>query len=357
MSGMQNVSFGSLTAKSVNQANFSTLDQNKDGIISEEELMLALGKEEFDLLDLSSIDKDADTKVTQKEYDLWQQESEMAEYLKTMKDQAARDMVGQSPEDITKLISKLTDFEASFKEEYLKIGKDVNKMSSEFTKEITKKYSEFKKDVLSNTKTVVVSRVINNVISDFIENDRSKGNSFLSLIDKNANSLSDNAKRLLSNELSREAEKFIKKYEGDNLEKDLAVYLQKYLATTDKEKLADAIGLWEKGKQELEDMPEEVKFAKLKSKAKNLLTTALESSIKLKVGDVYVRSEAAIPAAVGQFKDADSLMCSLDKAISELSSKTRAQEIKEQDEERRTAALEEAYKVMQKENEQDNIFK
>ena len=353
---MQGITFGSLTAKSLHQVDFKELDLNADGIITEEELASVLDKNEFDVLNLSSIDKDADQKVTQEEYELWQQEAEMNEYLDELKNRASRDMVGQSPDDIKKFIDKLNDFESEFKEEYIKAhGNNVSGMSKSFIETIAQKYNEIKRDVLSNTKSAIKTRVIENVIISFMEKDKKAGNTFLSLVDKKASSLSDNAKRLLTNELGREADKFIKKYEGDDLEKDLTIYLEKYLSQSDKEKLADAIGVWEKGKEELENLPEELKFQKLKAKAKNLLVTALENGISLKVGDVIVRSEAMIPAALGQFKDSDSLKWGFDKAINEMSRKTRAQEIQEQDEERRQAAVEQAYQDMQKE-EGNNIF-
>ena len=353
---MQGITFGSLTAKSLHQVDFKELDLNADGIITEEELAFVLEKKEFDVLNLSSIDKDADQKVTQEEYELWQQEAEMNEYLDELKDRASRDMVGQSPDDIKKFIDKLNDFGSEYKEEYIKFhGKNLSGMSKSFIETIAQKYNEIKRDVLSNTKISIKARVIENVITSFMEQDKKAGNTFLSLVDKKASSLSDNAKRLLTSELGREADKFIKKYEGDDLEKDLTVYLEKYLSQSDKEKLADAIGVWEKGKEELENLPEEIKFQKLKAKAKNLLITAIENGISLKVGDIIVRSEAMIPAALGQFKDSDSLKWGFDKAINEMSRKTRAQEIQEQDEERRKAAVEQAYQDMQKE-EGNNIF-
>ena len=356
MSGMQNVSFGALTAK-IGQIKFENIDLNKDGIITQEEIEALLGKEQFDILDLSTIDKDADTKVTKEEYELWEQEKVMLEYMDTMKTQAARDLVGQDAEDIKAFVEKLTDYEKTYIEKYSKEHKDLSGMAQEFIKELPKKYNELKKDALMNNKTVLTTRVIKNVIENFMELDKQNGGTFLNLIDKKASSLSENAKRLLSKELSREAEKFIKKYEGNNLEADLTVYLKDYLEQSDKEKLADAIGIWEKGKQELEELPEEVRFLKIKAKAKNLLLTALENDISIKVGDIFVRSESAIPAALGQFKDTESLIWAFDKAISELSSKTRAQEIKEKDEAKKQAAMEEAYEELKKQEEEStNIF-
>lgn len=351
--GMQNVSFGSLTK--IHQLSFGEFDENKDGVITQEELQTVAENGGFDMLDISAIDKNADQKVTHEEYVLWQQEAEMNDYMKKMKDQAARDLLGQDQEDITKLVDKLIEFEKSFKETYKSTHKNLDGMAAVFTTQLTVKYNEFKKDALTNTKSAIISRVVKNVVEDFAESDKKTGGTFLSLVDSKASSLSDNAKRLLSNELTREAEKFIKKYEGENLEGDLITYLKSYLAQTDKEKLADAIGVWEKGKQELEELPAEVRFMKLKVKARNVLLIALENDISLKIGDIVVRSESAVPAALGQFKDTDSLKWAFDKALNELSSKTRAQEIKEKDEERRAAALEEAYEEMKKED-SENIF-
>ncbi len=351
--GMQNVSFGSLTK--IHQLSFGEFDENKDGVITQEELQTVAENGGFDMLDISAIDKNADQKVTHEEFVLWQQEAEMSDYLKKMKDQSAKDLLGQDQEDINKLVNKLIEFEKSFKETYKSTHKNLEGMAAVFTTQLTVKYNEFKKDVLTNTKSAVISRVVNSVVEDFAESDKNAGGTFLSLVDSKASSLSDNAKRMLSNELTREAEKFVKKYEGENLEKDLNTYLNSYLAQTDKEKLADAIGVWEKGKQELEELPAEIKFMQLKAKAKEVLLTALENDISLKIGDIVVRSETAIPAVLGQYKDVESLKRSFDKALSELSSKTRAQEIKEKDEERRTAALEEAYKEMKKDD-SENIF-
>ena len=59
MSGMNNVSFGALTAKT-GRINFENFDLDKNGVITQEELEVLLGKEVFDVLDLSTIDKDAD---------------------------------------------------------------------------------------------------------------------------------------------------------------------------------------------------------------------------------------------------------------------------------------------------------
>ena len=356
MSGMNNVSFGALTAKT-GRINFENFDLDKNGVITQEELEVLLGKEVFDVLDLSTIDKDADKKVTKEEYELWEQENAMLEQLSIFKAQAARDLVGQDMEDIKSFVEKLTEYEKTFIEKYTQVHNGVSGMAQEFIKELPKKYNEMKKDALMNNKTVLTSRVIQDVIDNFIEIDRKNGGTFLNMIDKKAESLSENAKRLLTKELSREAEKFIKKYEGDNLEADLTEYLKTYLAQSDKEKLADAIGIWEKGKQELEELPEEVRFLKIKAKAKNLLLTALENDISIKIGEIFVRSEAAIPAALGQFKDTDTLIWAFDKAMNELSSKTRTQEIREKDEERKAQAIEEAYEAMRKqEAEGKNIF-
>lgn len=323
---MQNVTFGSLTARSAHQINFEVFDVDKDGIITQEELTSVLEKNELDVLDLSVIDKDADQKVTEEEYILWQQESEIHEITEKMKEQASKDLVGKSPADIKKFMDKLSDYEKAFEEEYKKSNKDISQMSKVYKKQIPTKYSELRRDVLMNTQDAIKERVIENVISRFLENDKQTGGLFMSYLGDN-NTLSDNAKRLLSKELGKEADKFIKKYDGDNLEEDLTAYLIKYLSFSDKEKLAGTISVWEKGKEELAKLPAEVALMQAKDMAKNFILQALEQGITPTFGNVTIRTEVAILPALAQFNDKHTLVEAVDKIINELSEKNKIEEL------------------------------
>ena len=342
MDGMQNVSFGSLTARNgVKQYTFDfkdlaveDLDLNQDGILSDEELFTAVKNGEIDIVELSTTDADADMKVTEEQYVLWQQIEEMDKLVEMFKDQAARDLVGASTEDIKKFTDKLTDFAKEFKTNYmLDETNDISKMSQAFNEAMPEKYVEIKKDVMSNTKSAVKSRVIGNVIKLFMQDDGANGGLFAKKINKSSHKLSSNAQRLLTKVLTSEADRFMKSYTGQNLEKDLNSYLTIYLKTSDKEKLAEAIGVWDKDLDEDDNKQDAETVQKYKKKARNLLLSALENNICLKVGDFTVRSESMIVPALAQFKDADSLRWAINKAISELSHKTQIQEIMEFEEE------------------------
>ena len=102
MTNSNGLTFGSLTV-SMHNISFEKIDTNGDGIVTQEELQVAADKNGIDILDLSCIDKDADSKVTEDEYILWQQEQEVSRLTDTMKSQIARDLVGQDADDIKKV--------------------------------------------------------------------------------------------------------------------------------------------------------------------------------------------------------------------------------------------------------------
>ena len=168
MSGINNVSFGALTAK----IKFENFDLDKNGYITQEELQILLGKEQYDILDLSTMGNGEDIKITQKDYEIWQQESIMIEQLDAMKAQAARDLVGQDVDDIKNFIEAQNNYEQDFIEKYSKTHNDVSGMAKEFIKELPQKYNELKRDALTNNKAVMTERVINNVIENFMEIDK-----------------------------------------------------------------------------------------------------------------------------------------------------------------------------------------
>ena len=341
------IKFGSLTSQpGLNRYTFDfkdlsveDLDLNEDGLISDDELslseLLTSDKVEVDMLDLSSMNADADQNVTEEQYVLWQQIEEMDNYVNTLKEQAAKDLAGADSEDIKKFADKLADFEAEFKNNYM-AGKsnDISKMAKDFIEVMPEKYKEIKNDVMSNTKSAVKSRTISNVVKKFMQEDGANGSSFAKKVDKTSITLSSNAQRLLNKVLSSEADRFTKAYNGSNYEKDLTDYLTNYLKTSDKDKLAEAIGIWDKEIEVPESSAkDQERFLQFKKKARNLFITALENNIFIKLGDITVRSESLIMPAIAQFRDADSLRWAVNKAINELSRKTKIQEIAEIDNE------------------------
>ena len=340
----QNGLFGSLTARtnSVPQKitfdfkdlNIEELDLDNDGLLSDEELMTAVNNNQIDIVELSTTDADADQKVTEEQYLLWQQVEEMDNLIATFKEQAARDLAGEASEDIMKFTDKLTEFEDTFKNNYAtEHNGDISQMAKDFKEALLGKFKEIKADVLSNTKSAIKARAVDDIIKDFQKEDSLNGNTFANKINKSIHGLSDNAIRLLNKILTAEADRFLKAYKGENLEKDLKAHLNAFLKTTEKDQLAEAIGIWDMDGDEAYEVSEtEVeRLQKFKKKAKNLLLSALENNIFLKIGDITVRSESAILPAIAQFKDSDSLRWAVNKAINELSRKTRIEEIIEAD--------------------------
>ena len=324
MTNSQGVTFGALTMLSHN-ITFEKIDIDGDGVITQEELNAIAEKNNIDVLDLSCIDKDADSKVTEEEYVLWQQESEVSRLTDEMKSQLARDFVGQDADDIKKGINMLDDYMKSFIDQYSKMG-DISKMAKTYSAELAGKYKEIKTNVMKNTKSAIKDRVLESMVK-YVEKNSNSGPLSELVYDKE-NGLSDNAKRLLSNEMEKEADKFIKGYTGDDLETALTDHLKQFLAQSDKSKLSDAISIWEKGKDELASMPKELALAEAKTKAKVFIQHALKEGINtLKLGDFTIRSELELMGALAQYKNYEDLVHDLNNAINQLSTITRYEEI------------------------------
>ena len=320
--------FGSLTAKHLQTKKFEELDLNFDRIITEEEITKVFGKQIFDTLDLSSIDKDADKKVTQNEFDLWQQEAEMKDLTDSFKTQASRDLIGQDNDTILTVINKLEEFKNYFIQSYSQ--KDgILKMAAEFKKALPIKYTEIKQNALKNTKSAIKNRVIENLIEDVTNDSRKGGRTYLGLINNNNFTLSGNAKRLLGNELSKEADKFIKSYDGEELERTLTKHLVQFLQQTDRSKLAEYIGIWDNSKKDSAELSnKEAELRQLKESAKEFLLSALEAGVFVNLNNTNIRTTVAIPVALSQFRDAENLKEAIDSIIRNLSTITILDKIK-----------------------------
>lgn len=330
MTNSQGVTFGMLTA-SVRGVPFTELDVNHDGIVTKEEAVSVLKQKNLDVLDLSSMDKDADQKVTEQEYLLWDQEQRMSDVLSRVKNTIARDFIGRSQDDIKEAISRLDDYMKTFIADYTAAGNDITKMSASFEKSLPSKYEEIKNDIKNNNTDAIKDRVVNNVIEFVMNDSKSADSSYRQLLDKKTNDFTENSKRLFKDLLSSEADEYIQDYKGSNLEADLTSHLKMFLQQSDKSKLADAIQIWERGKEELANLPKELALMETKSKAKAFLQRALKEGITtIKLGDVQVRNELEIMAALAQYKDYMDLVSALNKAIGQLSTITRQEQLEQQ---------------------------
>ena len=330
MTNSQGVTFGMLTA-SARGISFKELDVNQDGTVTKEEAASVLKQKNLDILDLSSMDKDADQKVTEQEYILWDQEQRMSDILTRVKNTIARDFIGRSQDDIMEVISRLDDYMKTFIADYTASGGDVTKMAASFEKSLPSKYEEIKNDIKNNNTDAIKDRVVNDVIEFVINDSKSVDSSYRQLLDKHTNDFTDNSKRLFKDVLSSEADEFIQGYKGNNLEADLTSHLKIFLQQSDKSKLADAIQIWERGKDELANLPKEIALMETKSKAKAFLQRALKEGVTtIKLGDVQVRNELEIMAALAQYKDYMDLISALNNAIGQLSTITRQEQLEQQ---------------------------
>ena len=347
-----NVVFGSLTAKQLQ--NVPLWDYDKNEIINLDEFLTAIEKMEYDSLNLSSIDKDKDQKVTKEEYDLWTQEEAITKVCDEYKTKAASDFAGEDNDDIVKFLAALDEFKQGFVEQYRKDMKDVSEMADKFAQKLPEKYAEIKFDLLNNTKSAIKTRVVESVIEK-INQESVESNS--NVLGGKSTILSDNAKRLLGNILAKEADKFTKKYNGDNLENDLNTYLLEFLSKSDKEKLAEAIFIWDKDFEALSNLPAEQALKQMKDKAKNLVLAILENGVTVTMGCVTIRTEVGITPALAQYKDIDTLLYAIKDIIRKLSSVSKLEQmIREADGEENTPAVDLSYNLFGGADVKQNFF-
>jgi hypothetical protein len=321
---MNSVAFGSLTARAAKNYQFLNFDYNKDGIIDLEEFLKAVEEMECDSLAISVMDKDKDQKITKEEFDLWSQEEEINKLCDEAKTKAARDFIGQDNDDIVKFIAALEEFKTEFYDEQKEKCTDVSKLAAEFSKQLPFKYVEIKDNILKNTKSAIKTRVIENVITKIDEQSMKTNSGFFG--QKN-NILSDNAKRLLGYILQGEADKYAKKYDGDDFEADLNNYLVSFLNKSDKEKLSKAISIWDKDLENISKLSPEVALKNMKDKARNLLLSILAEGVTPTMGSVTIRTEVGITPALAQYKDVDTLLYAIKRVIKNISGISKLEQI------------------------------
>lgn len=328
MNSMQGVKFGSLTAKQVGYMSFEEIDINKDGFITEEEINSLFNTKQFDILDLSTIDKDADKKVTKQEYEFWQQEAEIQSVTDSLKKQAIRDFIGHDEEDIKNVLKMIDEYKTMFIQNFQKTG-NIVEMAERYKQKLPAKYIEIKQYAMQNTKSAIKNRVVEKIVQEVIDDSKNANKEYSGIIKESAFTLSDNARRILGNELSKEAEKYIKTYDADNLEEDLALHLRTFLQNTDKSKLSDAIYAWENSKDKLEHLSLDAAFQQMKNNAKNFLLFAIDQGVNITLKNITVRTEVAIVPALAQYKNSAELQDAIDKIISQLSKLTKLEQIKD----------------------------
>ena len=130
------------------------------------------------------------------------------------------------------------------------------------------------------------------------------------------------AKRI-AKELEAEADKFIKGYNGENLQTDLKAHLEEYMNKSDAEKLKDAAAKFNASAASFGAMIDNgADLTKLKEYAKEFLLAALDKGVTVKLGGTTIKTEAAITTALKKFSDGDELKAAMEEVIAELNTET-----------------------------------
>ena len=188
-------------------------------------------------------------------------------------------------------------------------------MAEAFKTALPAKYEEIKSSILSKDPNTIKSNVLDEIYTDLTE---PKGDGRAEVEAMPAAT----AKRI-AKELEAEADKFIKGYNGENLQTDLKAHLEEYMNKSDAEKLKDAAAKFNASAASFGAMIDNgADLTKLKEYAKEFLLAALDKGVTVKLGGTTIKTEAAITTALKKFSDGDELKAAMEEVIAELNTET-----------------------------------
>ncbi len=295
MSGFRGINqFGSLTVNG-QKLTFEDFDKDKNGEITQEEYTNLLKEVKLDSVELSTIDKDGDKAVSEDEFAVWEQKTQMQDAVNEMKSQISRDFSGKT-QYLTEVTNALKDFIDGFALTYTG---DVSGMADAFKAALPEKYQDIKKEALKNDPSTVKSNVIDELLNN-LSNEKTLVQS-------------------LGKKLETAANTFVKNYKGDNLAEDLKTYLEEYMNKSDSEKLQDDVAAYRQTADSFGAYIDSDELVQLKEAAKDFLKTALEKNVTVKLGGTTVKTEAAITSALKKFTDAQALNDAMEEVFAALS--------------------------------------
>ena len=313
MSGFSGINqFGSLTTQSGQRLTFKDFDKDGDGKITQEEYDTVMNEMKLDSVELSSVDKNGDKEISEDEFAQWEQKTQMQTAVNDMAGTISKDFAGKTQylaEVTTALKEYIEEFAASY------IG-DISGMAEAFKAALPAKYEEIKSNAVSNDPDTVKSNVLDEIYTDLtaptVDSREESGESMPA----------DTAKRI-AKELEAEADKFIKGYNGENLQTDLKAHLEEYMNKSDAEKLKDAVDAFNTGANSFGAMIDNgADLKQLKEYAKEFLLAALDKGVTVKLGGTAIKTEAAITTALKKFSDGDELKAAMEEVIAGLNTET-----------------------------------
>lgn len=142
--------FGKLTLNNGKVINFDDIDTDKDGKISQQEFNFIQKELGLDIVEFVEEDNKGEKNVTDYEFVLWQQESQMQELFDKLASQVAKDFIGNNAKFSQPVLKELRQFLGDFKEDFKKSGKSIIDMASSFQTALPVKYEEIKQSYLMN---------------------------------------------------------------------------------------------------------------------------------------------------------------------------------------------------------------
>ena len=312
MSGFSGINqFGSLTTQSGQRLTFKDFDKDGDGTITQDEYDTVMKEMKLDAVELSGVDKNGDKVVSEDEFAEWEQKTEMQAAVNNMAGTISKDFSGKNS-SLSEVSTALKEYFEEFAASYTG---EVSGMAEAFKTALPAKYEEIKSSILSKDPNTIKSNVLDEIYTDLTE---PKGDGRAEVEAMPAAT----AKRI-AKELEAEADKFIKGYNGENLQTDLKAHLEEYMNKSDAEKLKDATAKFNASAASFGAMIDNgADLTKLKEYAKEFLLAALDKGVTVKLGGTTIKTEAAITTALKKFSDGDELKAAMEEVIAELNTET-----------------------------------
>lgn len=305
--------FGSLTTQSGKRLTFEDFDLNKDGKITDAEFNRALSNWGLDSLELSSIDQNKDNIITEEEFANFELEAEINQVLNDFINTTVSsdtDLIGSNLKYGQQVTSELKAWVDEFKAQYTG---DSEQMIADLKAQLPGKFNQIKAEILANTPEKVQSRVINKMIDQLITELSEQSDTIDSV-------MSNEIIQTLGKKLETLSAKFVASYTGSNLEADLKEYLNEALNSSPSEKMAEAIDKLNEGVHSdtgYIDSFEELPL--YKEQVKEFLMAAINSGLTLRMNNVNIVSESSIDSLLAKYSDGASLQKDLNELINSLS--------------------------------------
>ena len=305
--------FGSLTTQSGKRLTFEDFDLNKDGKITDAEFNRALSNWGLDSLELSSIDQNKDNIITEEEFANFELEAEINQVLNDFINTTVSsdtDLIGSNLKYGQQVTSELKAWVDEFKAQYTG---DSEQMIADLKAQLPGKFNQIKAEILANTPEKVQSRVINEMIDQLITELSEQSDTIDSV-------MSNEIIQTLGKKLETLSAKFVASYTGSNLEADLKEYLNEALNSSPSEKMAEAIDKLNEGVHSdtgYIDSFEELPL--YKEQVKEFLMAAINNGLTLRMNNVNIVSESSIDSLLAKYSDGASLQKDLNELINSLS--------------------------------------